>query len=202
MIFEDRTDAGKRLGRLILEKKPALKNNSLVLAIPRGGVPVGFEIAKILDAPLEVIVTHKLGAPGNEEFAIGAVAEDGSYFISQDYRAQEIARQRANIQQRIKKYRKGRPLPLLKGKKVILVDDGIATGYTMRAALELAKKAHAQEIIIAAPVMPIDTLRILQKRAYIFYLDTPFPFMAIGRFYKNFPQLTDEEVLSYLAAST
>lgn len=208
MFFENRTDAGQKLAQEILKKFPNLRGNpkGMVLALPRGGVPVAFEIAKKLHAPLDLIVTHKLGAPGNEEFAIGAVAEDGSSFIdpgaggfaSKDYLNEEIRRQLREIQKRIKKYRGGRPLPSLSGKIAILVDDGIATGHTMKSAIALAKNAKARRIIVAVPVLPKDTLAALKNEAEVIYLETPWPFLAIGRFYGNFEQLTDVEVRDYL----
>ncbi len=211
MFFDDRQQAGKMLGHALVQKFPKLNKNKsvIVLALPRGGVPVGFEIAKKLNVPLDLIVTHKLGAPDNEEFAIGAVAEDSSTFldpfsiqgISKDYLKEEIRHQLGEIKKRIRKYRKGKPLPKLSGKTVILVDDGIATGNTMKAAIALAKNARAKLIIVAVPVLPKDTLSVLRKNAEVVFLDTPFPFLAIGRFYQNFSQLTDEEVLNYLAAA-
>lgn len=211
MLFIDREDAGKKLSREILKKFPEFKVNPdvYILALPRGGIPVAAEIAKSLKAPLDLIVTHKLGAPGNEEFAIGATAEDGSSFIdpvsssfcSEDYLKEEIRRQLKEIKKRIQKYRNGRALPDLHGKIIILVDDGIATGNTMKAAIALAKNAHAKKVIVAVPVLPKETLKSLQEQAEVVFLDTPYPFLAIGRFYQNFSQLTDEEVKNYLAGS-
>lgn len=196
------------MGELILKTHPDFKNNAdvIVLALPRGGVPIGFEIAKKLNVKFDLIVAHKLGAPGNPEFAIGAVAEDGSCyinqnettFVSKDYLENEKKRQLKEIKQRIKKYRLGRPLPDLKGKTVILADDGIATGNTMKAAVCLAKNASSRSVIVAAPVMPEDTFLSLKKEAEVMCLDKPYPFIAIGRFYQNFNQLTDEEVAEYL----
>lgn len=210
MLFVDREDAGQKLAAALNKKFPTLKKNphAVVLALPRGGVPVGFSIGQKLKLPLDLIVTHKLGAPGNEEFAVGAVAEDGSTFldpfstqgISKDYLKEEIRHQLGEIKKRIRKYRGGKPLPRLSGKTVILVDDGIATGNTMKAAIALAKNAHAKLIIVAVPVLPKDALAMLRKDAEVVFLDAPFPFLAIGRFYQNFSQLTDDEVRNYLAA--
>lgn len=238
MIFADRTDAGKKLAEALVKKMPALlesssdlRGSAIVLALPRGGVPVGYEIAAALrgadgacadagkdtarggtedgvgtcakaGAEFDLIVTHKLGAPGNEEFAIGAVAEDGSVFldkasaagVSEDYIKTEIKAQLAEIKKRVRKYRGGRPLPNLRGRTVILVDDGVATGNTMKAAIALAKNAKAKRVIVAVPVLPSDTLADLRKQAEVVYLDTPQPFIAIGRFYEDFGQMTDEEV--------
>lgn len=211
MIFENRIKAGEQLAAKLLQQFPDLKNNAsvIVLALPRGGVPVGFKIGKKLQVRFDLIITHKLGAPGNEEFAIGAVAEDGSSFIeknaaswvSRDYIKQEIRHQLEEIQERVKKYRGGRDLPLLEGKIVILVDDGVATGNTMKAAIKLCLSARAQKVIIAVPVVPRDTLKSLQREALVVFLATPFPFFAIGKFYHHFEQLSDEEVKSYLAVA-
>lgn len=211
MFFENRKEAGEKLAAQIIKKFPDLKSNPdvFILALPRGGVPVAYEIAKALQAPLDLIVTHKLGAPDNPEFAIGAVAEDGSSFldktscegISEDFIKEEIRSQLKEIKKRIAKYRAGKPLPMLKNKIVILVDDGIATGNTMKAAIALAKNARAKTVIVAVPVLPVEVLGSLKKEAEVVFLDTPFPFFAIGRFYNDFSQLTDEEVKNYLTAS-
>lgn len=227
MLFADRISAGKKLARELLEKAPELfaqrgrlpqrhrkggispadfKSAVVILALPRGGVPVAFEIAKKMRAPMDLIITRKLGAPGNPELAIGAVAEDGSVFLdpsaegyaSQSYIKEETHRQLCEIKQRIKKYRGGKPLSSLKEKTVILADDGIATGSTMRAAILLARSAGAARIIVATPVLPPDTLNTLQKEVQVVFLETPSPFLAIGRFYEDFSQLTDEEVQDYL----
>ena len=208
MFFQNRTEAGQRLASQLIETLPELKNNPhvLVLALPRGGVPVGFEIAKKLGVQFDLIISHKLGYPENSELAIGAVAEDGSAFIdpayassiSKDYIKNEIAVQLAEIKKRIKKYRLGKPLASLQDRIIILVDDGIATGNTMKAAIALAKKGKARKIIIAVPILPKDTLSNLPKDTQAVFLDTPYPFLAIGRFYRDFPQLHDEEVRFYL----
>lgn len=211
-MFKNRTEAGKKLALRIAALHPEFQKNGevIVLALPRGGVPVAFEIAKKLSAPLDLILTHKLGAPGNPEFAIGAVAEDGSVYLdpyslpiaSDRYIEGEKKQQLVEIKERIKKYRGGRVLPALRSKTVILVDDGIATGATMRVAVLLSKKTRAKCIIIAVPVLPPDTLAVLKKYVdEIIYLKTPVPFFAIGAFYEEFLQLTDVEVKAYLEAS-
>lgn len=208
-MFKNRTEAGKKLALRLSALHPELKKNEavIILALPRGGVPIAFEIAQVLDSPLDLILTHKLGAPGNEELAIGAIAEDGSVFLdpyslqnlSDHYIEEEKKRQLTEIKKRIKKYREGRPLRRLQSKMVILVDDGIATGSTMRVAIALARKAHAKGVIIAVPVLPPDTLALLKKEVdEVIYLKTPIPFFAIGAFYKEFLQLTDSEVKGYL----
>lgn len=210
MIFQDRTEAGKRLAEKVFLKFSLLKKSgeAIVLALPRGGVPVAYEIAKKLEISLDLIVTHKLGAPGNEELAIGAVAEDGSVFldpefsyrVKDEYVKKEVKHQLSEIHKRIEKYRGGRVLPDLKEKTIFLVDDGIATGNTMQAAIRMAKKAGAKKIVVAIPVLPPDTLEKLQKECdEIIFLATPEPFWAIGRFYSIFEQLDDETVRRYLS---
>lgn len=208
MTFFDRKEAGMALAQKVKEAHPDFVNNSAVrvLTLPRGGVPIGFEVAKELNIPLDVIVAHKLGAPENEEFAIGAIAENSSVFldtdhstaVSKSYLEQETKRQLKEIKRRVKKYRGGRKLEKLKDKIVILVDDGIATGHTMNAAILLARASKAKKIIVAVPVLPADALESLRKNAEVIFLDAPYPFFAIGRFYENFEQLTDEQVMGYL----
>lgn len=209
MIFQDRMDAGKKLADKVFSKYGLLRESmeAVVLVLPRGGVPVGYEIAQKLKIPLDLIVTHKLGAPGNEELAIGAVSEDGSVFldpefsyqITDQYVKKEIKHQLAEIQKRVEKYRNGRPLPDLKGKIIFLVDDGIATGNTMQAAIRTAKKAGAGKIIVATPVLPSDTSEKLKTQCDdVIFLAAPKPFWAIGRFYLQFEQLDDETVKNYL----
>lgn len=217
MFFQNRTEAGKKLAQKIKRLFPELEKNknAIVLALPRGGIPIAFEIADALKAPMDLIFTHKLRAPDNEELAIGAVAEDGSSFIDPDfsdwacpepcrradrkYLRQEIRYQLNEIQNRIAKYRLGRKLPDIKDKIAILVDDGIATGSTMISAVRMAKNSKALKIIVAAPVLPDDTLYKIGKEAdKVVYLDAPAYFGAISRFYAEFPQLRDEEVMSYM----
>jgi putative phosphoribosyl transferase len=204
--FSDRVDAGKRLA-------PALKDfagkNGVVLAIPRGGVVVGYEIATVLNLPLDVIIPHKLGAPYNPELAIGAVAEDGTTVlddnlitylgVSREYIREESERQKQEIQRRLKMYRQDAPYPNLKGLDVIIVDDGIATGSTMKAALASVKNRGAASVTVAVPVGPPSTIRELKKQAdRVVVLYTPEYFQAIGQFYNGFSQTTDEEVIQLL----
>lgn len=210
MFFYNRKEAGEKLAAKVYEKYPELHDgaSAKILALPRGGVPIGFEISKELNLPLGVIVTHKLSAPGNEEFAIGAIAEDGSFFLDPHFKEDvpktfldgEIEKQLAEIKRRIKVYRGDESINLSK-QTVILVDDGIATGHTMKAAILLAKKAKAKKIIVAVPVLPPEILPEIKKMSEIVYLETPSPFLAIGRFYLNFEQLTDQEVINYLEAA-
>jgi putative phosphoribosyl transferase len=205
-IFNDRTDAGKRL----VAAMPNFRGRDvIVLAIPRGGVVVGFEIAKALGFPLDVIIPRKIGAPGNPELAIGAVTEDGNIIlddeivnylgVTQEFIEEESERQKQEINRRLKLYRKDEPYPELAGLTVILVDDGIATGSTMKAALESVKKKGAENVFVAVPVGPPSTIAELKKRAdAVFCLLTPEAFDAIGEFYRNFEQTTDEEVIALL----
>jgi len=182
----------------------------VVLAIPRGGVPVGREVAAVIDAPLDIVITRKMGAPGNPELAVGAVTEEGEMIlddelvrtlsVSSDYLKREAARQVEEIRERKKKYRDGRPYPSLKGKTVVIVDDGIATGSTIRAAAESVKKRGAATIIIAAPVAPPDTVSELSKVVdRVVCLSTPDYFEAIGEFYQEFEQVEDDVVKEILA---
>ena len=205
-FFTDRVDAGKRLAL-------ALKNFSgkkgIVLAIPRGGVVVGSVIAKALNLPLDVIIPRKLGAPDNPELAIGAVAEDGiailddtliKYLgVGREYVKEETERQKNEIERRLKLYRQDTSYPDLKGFDVIAVDDGIATGSTMKAALASVKNRGAASITVAVPVGPPSTIQELNDIAdRVVCLYMPEYFQAIGEFYDEFTQTSDEEVIEML----
>jgi putative phosphoribosyl transferase len=204
--FANRVDAGKRL---VSELENLVGKNAIVLAIPRGGVVVGYEIAKAFNLPLDVIIPRKIGAPSNPELAIGAMTEDGtiildkslvSYLgVSQDYIEKESERQKNEIERRLKLYRGIEPYPNLAGKEVIIVDDGIATGSTMKAALSSAKNRGAKTVIIAVPVGPPSTIKELKRQAdKVVYSYTPEYFQAIGQFYRDFEQTTDAEVIQLL----
>jgi putative phosphoribosyl transferase len=204
--FSDRIDAGEQLTKA-LQDFPTKKG--LVLAIPRGGVVLGYQIAQELNLPLDVIVPRKLGAPGNPELAIGAVAEDGSTVLDEaiiaylsvdsSYIQQESMRQREEITRRLEKYRGGMPAMDLHGKDVIIVDDGIATGSTMKAALKSVKNRGAASVTVAVPVGPPSTIAELKKQAdRVVCLHTPEYFEAIGQFYQNFSQTSDETVIMLL----
>ncbi len=204
--FSNRIEAGKRLAGS-LRDVPCKKG--IVLAIPRGGVVVGFEIAKALDLPLDLIIPHKLGAPDNPELAIGAVAEDGTMFVDnnlaayigvpQGYIEAEAEHQKTEIQRRLKLYRQGAAPPDLKRLDVIIVDDGIATGSTMKAALASVKNRGAKTVTIAVPVGPPSTISELKQQAdCVLCLYTPEYFAAIGQFYDDFSQTTDGEVIELL----
>lgn len=207
MLFEDRNEAGKVLARELTAYKG--RDDVLVLSIPRGGVVVGREIAKVLDAPLDVFITRKIGAPHNPELAIGAVASDGTLIldhqlakrlgVSQDYIDQESERQKREIQRRIKEYRGELPPPQLKDKVVILADDGVATGATIRATIKAIQAQEPAELILAVPVGPKDTVERLRREVdQLFCLHAPEIFWAVGAFYNVFDQTSDEEVKALL----
>jgi len=206
ILFEDRKEAGKKLANALTK----FSNKKLiVLAIPRGGVVVGYEVAEKLSVPLDVIVPRKLRAPNQPELAIGAVTEDGTIIldkelanslnISDDYINSERKRQKLEIERRLLVYKEEKKIIDLTGFDVIVVDDGIATGATMEAALVSVRKRGAKAIILAVPVASSSSLNMLKKWAVeIVCLYTPSIFFAIGQFYRNFEQTTDEEVKSLL----
>jgi putative phosphoribosyl transferase len=207
--FSDRIDAGKRLAEALADLK---SKNGAVLAIPRGGVVIGYEIASALNLPLDVIVPHKLGAPDNPELAIGAIAEDGSTVldenltrylgVSKEYIQAESERQKHEITRRLKLYRHGMAALELRDRDVIIVDDGIATGSTMKAALASVKNSGAKSVTVAVPVGPpqtIQELTLLADRVVCLYM--PDDFQAIGQFYDDFAQTEDQEVIRLLNLS-
>ena len=204
--FSDRAEAGKRLAEALAD---FAGKNAVVLAIPRGGVVVGYEIAKALGLPLDVIIPHKIGAPSQPELAIGAMTEDGTIILdkelveltstSPDYIKEESQRQIIEIKRRLKFYRQNEPYPNLTGLDVIIVDDGIATGSTMKAALASVKNKGAKTVTVAVPVGPPSTISELERQAdRVVCLYTPEYFQAIGQFYGDFSQTTDEEVIALL----
>jgi putative phosphoribosyl transferase len=208
MTFKNRQDAGKQLS----EKLAQYKNNSntIVLGLPRGGVVVAFEIAQALHLPMDIIVPRKIGAPGNPELAIGAITEDGEgifdermildYGVSQDYLTKEIQKEKQEALRRLKLYRGTRSPLHLKNKIALLVDDGIATGATMRAAIKSAKAKDASKIIVAIPTAANDSLEKIKKEAdEVLCLDAPPLFFAIGEFYQDFPQIEDKEVIDLMS---
>jgi putative phosphoribosyl transferase len=207
MLFLDRTDAGKRLA--IRLEPYANQRDVVVLALPRGGVAVAYEICKQLHAPLDVVLVRKLGAPGQEELAMGAITlGDIKVFNAEIIQSLQIpehviervvAKERAELERRNQLYRKGRALPDLKHKTVILVDDGIATGATIRAAIAIIKTLQPAKIIVAVPVAAATTCEeIAQLVAGVVCLEKPEPLYGIGMWYAEFPQLTDSEVISFL----
>ena len=203
MIFQDRHDAGKKLASKLMEFKG--KKDVIVLGIPRGGVEVAFDIAKALRVPLSIVVTKKISHPYEPEFAIGAVSP-GNYIIddshageaSKDYIEDAVSEMNAEIKRRYKEYMQGE-LPQLKNKIVIIVDDGLATGYTMFAAVKYAKSQKPKKVIVAILVSAQDSYEKVKAVAdEVICLHTPIFFHAVGAFYQDFSQLEDEEVKFYL----
>jgi len=204
--FLDRTEAGKQLAEALARfaKRPEV----LVLALPRGGVPVAFEVAKALEVPLDVFVVRKLGTPGNEELAMGAIASGGIRVLNQnvvgalhippDLIDEAAARELEELERRERVYRKGRAAFDLRGRTVILVDDGIATGSTMRAAIKALKTA-AGRIVVAVPTVAFETAAELRPEVdELVTLMTPTNFYAVGQWYEDFSQTTDSEVIDLL----
>jgi predicted phosphoribosyltransferase len=206
--FRDRRDAGRRLAEKLANY--ANVRDLLVLALPRGGVPVGYEVARELGSPLDVFVVRKLGVPGHEELAMGAVATGGMRVLNDEIVAglaipEEVidavaAQQQQELTRRERLYRDGRPAPDLRGRIVILVDDGLATGATMRAGVQAARQQHPARIIVAVPTASPDTAAALKREAdEVVSVMLPEPFFAVGQWYDDFTQTTDEEVRELLA---
>lgn len=207
MIFQDRIDAGRQLAERLapLNGDP----NVIVLGIPRGGVVVAAEIAKALDAPLDVFIAHKIGLPENPEFAVGAVTSTGEVWvdeetldelkINRDEIAREVTKWRDEVAHRLTLFRGNRAPLDVKGKIAIVADDGIATGSTMFAAVRVLKKQQPAQLILAIPVGPSETIVELRKECdHVLALDTPIPFWAVSRFYVRFEQTEDVEVVHLL----
>lgn len=206
VLFQNRVDAGHKLAYRLVRLKQ--RNESIVIvAIPRGGVIIGDVIAIELGAELDIVVSRKIGAPDNPEFAVGAVMPDGSYFLNREHVkmlniSAEYIQMKANaelseIDRRLTSYRGSKEYHnKFEGKTVVLIDDGIATGSTILASAKwLKNKQNCKKLVIAAPVAPEDILDDLKQVSdEVMILDTPEPFIAIGRFYQDFAQVTDEEV--------
>ena len=210
MLFRDRADAGRHL----LSRLGAYQGRPdvVVLGLPRGGIPVGYEVARGLGAPLDVFVVRKLGVPGQEELAMGAIATGGVRVVNRDVvdalhippdvldRAAEA--ERRELERRERSYRGDRPEPQVEGRTVILVDDGLATGSTMRAAVQALRQQRPARIVVAVPVAAFATCEELRREVEdVVCFATPEPFMAVGRFYDDFSQTTDEEVHDLLASA-
>jgi putative phosphoribosyl transferase len=207
-VFRDRRDAGRRLAAPLSHY--ADQGDVLVLALPRGGVPVAFEVARALHAPLDVFMVRKLGVPGYEELAMGAIATGGLRVLDEELlRMLEIPRdvvervtanEMDELERRERQYRGDRPAPDVRGRTVILIDDGLATGSTMRAAIAALKKEGAKRIVVAVPVAPPETCEALRAQVDdVVCAVTPEPFRAVGLWYGDFSQTTDEEVRDLLA---
>jgi predicted phosphoribosyltransferase len=209
-IFRNRSEAGRLLAGKLSDY--AHRDDVLVLALPRGGVPVAYEIATALEVPLDVFVVRKIGLPGHEELAIGAIASGGSRMLNEqiieayDIDPRDIddvvRREQAELERREREYRGDRPFPDLRNKTVILVDDGLATGSTMHVAVEALRSEGAKRIVVAVPVAPPDTCAAFRRIADdIICASTPEPFYAVGLWYADFSQTTDEEVHELLEAA-
>jgi putative phosphoribosyl transferase len=206
-LYQDRAAAGRELATHL----PAFadRRDVVVLGLPRGGVPVAFEVARLLDAALDVFVVRKLGVPGQEELAMGAVASGGARVVNADVLEalhispqtldEVTARERAEVERRELQYRGDRPAPELRGQTVILVDDGLATGATMLAAVRALRAQHPAKLVVAVPVAAAEICEFFSNEAdEVYCAATPQPFHAVGLWYREFTQVTDEEVREYL----
>jgi putative phosphoribosyl transferase len=204
--FKDRVEAGQILANKLTKYAG---QNPLVLALPRGGLPVAFEVAKTLKAPLDVYIVRKLGVPGQEELAMGAIATGGvrvlnqpvvdSMQISEEEIETETRKEQAELSRREELYRAGRPPLEVSKRTVILIDDGIATGSTIKAAIAALKKQDASRIIVGVPVAPLSTIEELKNEVdEVVCVSTPDFFIAISVWYDVFPQITDDEVREFL----
>lgn len=209
-MFIDRQDAGKKLAPHLAKYKS--KPNVLVIGLPRGGVVLAYEVALFLKQPLDVICPRKVGAPYNPELALGAITETGEGYFNEDlitnigvspkYLEAECAKEKAVAQRRLSLFRKNLPPLNFADKTVIIVDDGLATGATMKAAIQSIKGQKADYIVVAVPVAPPDTAAEIKAMCDEFIcLDTPWGFQAVGQFYQIFGQTEDEEVVRLLAAA-
>ncbi|GAB2176996.1 phosphoribosyltransferase [Dongia sp. agr-C8] len=208
MLFKDRTEAGRLLADQLVQRR---LTDPIVLALPRGGVPVGYEVAERLNAPLDLVLVRKIGAPWHRELALGAIA-DGDHpdlvtneaiqaelGVSDDYLQKEAAKQLQEIERRRRLYLGGRAALDVGGRTAILVDDGIATGATARAALRSTRRRRPESIILAVPVAPPDTLDALAQEAdHILCLHKPAYFAGVGQFYDDFAQVDDATVAALL----
>ncbi|MEZ0224501.1 MAG: phosphoribosyltransferase [Alphaproteobacteria bacterium] len=206
-LFKNRPDAGRKLAPLLQGMEKG--KESLILALPRGGVPVAHEIARLLKLPMDILLVRKLGVPGHEELAMGAIAYGGSRVMNHDVVdvlnipdavVEAVASmETAELQRRNRVYREGRPPPRVKGRDIVLVDDGLATGATMHAAIMALRRERAASITVAAPVGAPDTCRRLEVEAdSVICLHQPEPFYGVGVWYEDFSQTEDTEVLDLL----
>ncbi len=206
-LFENRTDAGRQLAQAL--GAYAGRSDLIVLALPRGGVPVAYEVARALKAPLDLLIVRKLGTPGNPELAMGAIASGGASVLNRDvvsiYRISDevienaAAKERQELERRERLYRGDRPYPDIENRCIIVVDDGIATGATMRAGLAALRQRNPSCIVVAVPLAPVDTVERLRAEVdEVVCLMTPEPFFAVGQGYRDFSQTTDDEVREIL----
>lgn len=206
-LFRDRVDAGRSLARALTAY--ANRADVLILGLPRGGVPVAYEVARAIGAPLDIILVRKLGVPGEQELAMGAIASGGVRVLNEDIvRMINIptdvieavaAKEQRELERRERLYRGDHPLPVLEGKTVILIDDGIATGATVRAAIALVRQQRPAAVVVATPVAPLATCAALRAEVdELICVMEPESFFAIGFWYESFPQTTDEEIRQLL----
>lgn len=206
MLFADRYDAGRRLATRLAGYRDA---DPVVFALPRGGVPVGFEVASALDAPLEVLVARKLGAPGRPELGIGAIAEGGARVVDErasgmfdlagDAFEATVAEEQAELERRVRQYRGDRDLPDVAGRTVVLVDDGLATGVTARAAVRALRQRRPARLVLAVPVCaPATAAALAAEVDDLVYVAAPERFTAVGQWYDDFAQTTDATVVDLL----
>ncbi len=210
MLFANRTDAGRRLGAELMRRLPQLHDGDpLVLAIPRGGVPVGYEVARDLDAALDLFIARKLGAPGHEELGIGAVAPGGTRFLDTDairalgvtdeYVEEVTRKELAELERRLRRFRGDRPPTRIAGRSVVLVDDGLATGVTALAALAAIRVEQPRRLVFAAPVCSVEGAQTVARQADdVVCVATPERFFGVGAWYHDFTQTSDEEVIELL----
>jgi len=205
-MFRNRADAGEQLAQLVDDRDIEA---DIVLAIPRGGLPVGRAVADALGVPLDIVAARKIGAPGNPELAIGAVAADGSVWLNdrlidqmgldEDYIQDGIEREGGNARAKVDRYRGDHPAPELAGKKVLIVDDGVATGATTTACIRQVRNAGAERVVLGVPVGPPDSIERLRSEVdEVVCVETPPHFGAVGQFYETFTQVTDEQAIEYL----
>lgn len=208
MLFRDRQEAGEKLAEGLTEYKNAV--DVVVLGLPRGGVVVAYEVAKKLNLPLDIVVPRKIGAPMNPEYAIGAITESGdavlneaeAAMVNQEWLQREMFKEKEEAERRLKIYRGGRAPLDLQGKRVIIIDDGVATGWTMRAAIKSVKTKGSKEIIVAVPHGAADSLEILKKEAdEVVALFVPEWYGAVGAFYEDFSQTSDGEVINLMKSA-
>jgi len=207
MVFKNRTEAGKVLAGRLSQYRD---KDALILALPRGGVPVAREVASALNAELDVVITRKIGAPGNPELAIGAVTDDGTVFlndslvagldVSRDFIDHKIKQAKSEIADYAKRYRGEQPIPKVADRVVVIVDDGIATGYTVLGAAEATLRKNPKKLVIAVPVAPRESVHELEQATgcQVIAVTQPAFFLAVGQFYEDFKQVSDEEVRNAL----
>ncbi|MBI4406338.1 phosphoribosyltransferase [Candidatus Micrarchaeota archaeon] len=201
IVFRDRADAGKKLAA---ELKKLKLENVIVLGIPRGGVVTAARVARELNAPLSIVVARKVGAPGQPELAAGAVSENGIVVLNEyagafgEYVARAVKEKQKEVEARVKLFRGGKPLPSLKNKTALIVDDGIATGASTRAAVLAVKKQNPKRVVLAVPVAPPDSIVELAGECEVVCLVQDPAFLAVGAYYQDFREISDGDVVKLL----